>query len=40
LRKSVGGETYDIYTIDELTSEQLLMLSRGEVPEGLTVFFF
>ena len=38
IKKSPGGETFDVFTIDELTPEQLLLLSRGKAPKGITVF--
>ena len=39
LKRSLGKETFDVFTIEELTPEQLDMLARGEITEGLTAYY-
>tara|TARA_R110000765_G_scaffold25034_1_gene62125 strand:- start:106 stop:351 length:246 start_codon:yes stop_codon:yes gene_type:complete len=39
LKKSKVEGTFDVFTIEALTPEQLDMLARGEIPKGLTAYY-
>jgi hypothetical protein len=39
LKRSEVEGTFDVFTIEALTLEQLDMLSRGEVPRGITAYY-